>query len=397
MSSSDARPFFLLACLYAPVGVIAPKALAPLLFVLGIWLLLRRVRLGQIRRPFQGRMAMLAGAIAVWSLLSVLWALDTPAALMTFAKLVGVLLSALLLLDGLRDLSLDDHAPLRKALLLSFGLSAVLLGLESLSGAAAHQWFYDLQDRRNEFDETILNRAEALLLLAVWPAALTLWWSGRRVWPLIAILAAGAIVVTGVSNSNHAAMAVAFIIVPIAWYLGPWLQRILAVLIVAGVLAAPLLPATLLAPEKWADHIGESYYSALHRLHIWEFAAGKIGQAPLLGWGMDAARRIPGGDTKLPGGGNVMGVHPHNASLQIWLELGGVGAVLAAAFLALLWCRAGKLATNHERAAATGLLLAGFVVAHLSFGIWQTWWMAALALSGTVFALAQRQTPKNEK
>ncbi|MDP6691905.1 MAG: O-antigen ligase family protein [Alphaproteobacteria bacterium] len=395
--TAGARPFLLLACLYAPVGVIAPKALAPLLFVAALWLLFRRARLGQLRRPFQGRTAVLAGAIALWSLLSVLWALDPSAGLMTFAKLAGVLLSALILLDGLQDVAADDHAPLGNALLLTFGLSAVLLALESLSGAAAHQWFYDLQGRRKEFDETVLNRAEALLLLAVWPTALALWRRGRPLWSFFAVLVAGAIVVIGVSNSNHIATVAALAVAVIALCLGPWLQRLLALLIVAGVLAAPLLPSTLLAPDKWAGYIGEGHYSALHRLHIWQFAAQEIGQAPVLGWGMDAARRIPGGDTKLPGGGNVMSVHPHNASLQIWLELGAVGAILTAAFLALLWYQCGKLATNHDRAAATGLLLVGLVVAHLSFGVWQTWWMAALALSGTIFVLVQRQMPQNEK
>jgi len=75
--------------------------------------------------------------------------------------------------------------------------------------------------------------------------------------------------------------------------------------------------------------------------------------------------------------------------LQIWLELGGIGAVLWAALLASLWLRVGGLPQPSARAAATGLLLNGLVVANLSFGVWQTWWMAALALSGIIFVLAQ--------
>ncbi|MEO2037667.1 MAG: hypothetical protein ABGW90_03050 [Martelella sp.] len=47
-----------------------------------------------------------------------------------------------------------------------------------------------------------------------------------------------------------------------------------------------------------------------------------------------------------------------------------------------------------DRAAATGLLLSALTVANLSFGIWQTWWLAALGLGGIVFALAARLNSK---
>ncbi|MBC8241090.1 MAG: O-antigen ligase family protein [Alphaproteobacteria bacterium] len=200
----------------------------------------------------------------------------------------------------------------------------------------------------------------------------------------------------GVSNSNQIAAALGLVGAILAWRTGPWLQRLLAAIFVVGVLGAPLLPTTLLAPERLAGYFDSSHYSGLHRLHIWHFTAQRIVEAPVLGWGMDASRRIPGGDTGLPGGGNAMGLHPHNASLQIWLELGATGAILWAVLLAGLWFRAGALGRRSQRAVATGLLLAGLTVANLSFGIWQTWWLVALSLGGIMFALAVRLRPDQE-
>ena len=78
----------------------------------------------------------------------------------------------------------------------------------------------------------------------------------------------------------------------------------------------------------------------------------------------------------------------------ITLGPGAVGAVLAAIFLAGLWLRAGAMPNRAARAAATGLLLSALTVANLSFGIWQTWWLAALALGGLVFVLALRINSK---
>jgi exopolysaccharide production protein ExoQ len=397
MPSARARPLFLLAALFAPVGVVAPKALVLLLFVVALWLLPRRWRQGQLRRPFQGRSAILAAMIGAWALLSALWALDDAAAFWTFARLAGVAAMALFVLDGINDLEPGDSGPISWVLVAAFTLAALLLGLESLSGGAAYQLWFEWLGRADEFQRTILNRSEILLLLAAGPCALTLLQRDRQAWATTAIAAAMAVVMLGVSNSNQIAGALALVGAVVAWWTGPWLQRLLAGLLVVGVLGAPLLPTTFLTPERLAGYFDSNHYSGLHRLHIWHFTAERIAEAPVLGWGMDASRRIPGGNTKLPGGGNIMGLHPHNASLQIWLELGGVGAVLWAVLLAGLCLRAGALGRRSERAVATGLLLAGLAVANLSFGIWQTWWLVALSLSGVMFALAVRLCPKFKK
>jgi len=388
----QARPLFVLVCLFAPIGVIAAKALVPLLFVVALWLLARRWRNGELARPFQGPLFYAAIAIAAWALISALWALDGTAALTTFAKIAGVLLCALVILDGLQDLRPEDGAILGRGLTAAFIVAATILAVESLSGAAGHQWYMEWRGRGKDFHATVLNRAEILLLLSAWPTAYVLSQGGpgNRVGAVAVIAAAIAIIMVGVSNSNQAAALVSVIIALLAGVTGRWLQKLLAGLVVAGILVAPVLPTTVLAPERWAASFDAEHYSALHRLHIWNFAAQRIAEAPVIGWGLDAARRIPGGDTKLPGGGNVMSVHTHNASLQIWLELGAVGAVIFAGLLAGLWLRIGALDQQMARAAGTGLLASALIVANLSFGIWQTWWMASLALCGLAFMLARK-------
>ena len=393
MPASKALPLFLLAGLFAPLGVIAPKALAPLLLAVALWRWALHWRDGHWRRPLRGAGAVLAGLIALWALLSGLWAMDGMAALATFAKLAGVLLATLILLDGLKRLEAGDKDPLRKTLVWSFAAAVALLGFETFSGAAGHDWLV-WQGRPQDFDLTVLNRSGIVLLLAAWPTALGLWQQGRRRWALGALLAAFAVVMAGGSSSNQVAAVLALSGAVLAWFSGRRLPRVLALVIAAGVLAAPVLPSSWLAPKNLAPYFDEANYSALHRLHIWNFTAQRIADKPVMGWGLDAARRIPGGDTKLAGGGNVMNMHPHNAFLQIWLELGAVGAVLAAIFLAGLWLRAGAMPNRAARAAATGLLLSALTVANLSFGIWQTWWLAALALGGLVFVLALRINSK---
>ena len=129
---------------------------------------------------------------------------------------------------------------------------------------------------------------------------------------------------------------------------------------------------------------------------IWRFAAEKVGERPLLGWGLDASRELPGMHDKvaLPVGGgqiaelDVMPLHPHNNAIQIWLELGIVGALIPALLIAYLLR---GLARPELEAGARAMVLATLtsclVVAFLSYGLWQGWWLGALWLA-TAFAAA---------
>ena len=89
-----------------------------------------------------------------------------------------------------------------------------------------------------------------------------------------------------------------------------------------------------------------------------------------------------------------MGMHPHNATLQIWLELGAIGALLAAISVFALWRAVSVLADPAARATATAMLLSAFTVANLSFGIWQTWWMAVLAASAALWRVTSQVSGK---
>jgi O-antigen ligase len=141
--------------------------------------------------------------------------------------------------------------------------------------------------------------------------------------------------------------------------------------------------------------------SALHRIYIWDFVVGRIADKPVLGWGLDAARRMPGGQDTImlgencPGASPVIGqklpLHPHNAILQTWLELGGLGILLGfGALVATL----GQLYARRRRIVAAVLVassVAGTLVALVSYGVWQEWFLSALMLSAGIAALALRQ------
>lgn len=69
--------------------------------------------------------------------------------------------------------------------------------------------------------------------------------------------------------------------------------------------------------------------------------------------------------------------HPHNGFLQIWAELGIVGAGLATAIVMLMLKAVSDL-PKAALATALGLVAAAAAIAFVEHGAWQPWWTAGL-------------------
>ena len=128
---------------------------------------------------------------------------------------------------------------------------------------------------------------------------------------------------------------------------------------------------------------------------IWSFAGERIAERPLAGWGLDAARGIPGGKDPIRPGETWLPLHPHNAPLQVWLELGVPGAVLFALLVALPWYGLAVVPWPRIFVAAAGTSLAIALIASLAtYGIWQEWWVATLWFSLFSVLVMSRLPPR---
>jgi O-antigen ligase len=182
--------------------------------------------------------------------------------------------------------------------------------------------------------------------------------------------------------------------------LGP---RLVGAVVALAVLVMPLLVGFI--PKIPSANLPPS---AVHRLVIWDFAATRIAEKPLAGWGMEASRALPGGRARPDAATldrlnitnpaqreflalahvEVMPLHPHNGALQLWLELGGIGALIGAALILLLGFAASRSAAP---AVGAGMLASAAVTGMLSFGLWQAWWVASLLLAMVALALLPRR------
>jgi O-antigen ligase len=371
------------AFMIAPMGVVAQKGEVIVLGLAGAVLFVQGASAGTWRAAFRTPTAAIFLALLLWAMATAAWAVSTPAALELWKSLALIFAAILMALNAAGRLTAEDRKRVATWAAAGLGLGLILLGVELAfdqplmrlvqSGAAAPR-------------PSSLNAGVSIALAVVGPIAAALWRRGQKALGVSLIVAVAGVV--GFSDGTSAKIA---LIVAAAAFFVVWIAHrkaidILCLIAALMILAAPIALNTVVPPPQSLDQtVTGAARSALHRLYIWDFAARRIIEKPFVGWGLDASRDLPGGQRRVLGNAPVMSLHPHNAALQVWLELGAPGAALAA-LLVLAAGAAIRRRPRAGRAASAAALFGALTIAGLSFGLWQNWWMATLGLIAVLSA-----------
>ncbi len=244
--------------------------------------------------------------------------------------------------------------------------------------------------------ESVGNRPMALATLLLVPGLIVAWKIGgtvtARLFLLSALVFIAAVVVKANHQSSQLAVIIAAVVALVAWLNTRITRRVLLVVWCIGILAAPLIGA--LGMKMGAHRASWLFESASARVIIWGSTAERIGDRPILGHGAAAAQVLQKTQARpAVREGEVFARytarHAHNAYLQIWFDLGLVGAVLLAAFGASLIARTGLLPEQDQWLALTAFA-AGAAMMATSYGLWQLWIQASLGLSIAISIAALR-------
>jgi len=371
------------AFLTGPLALLAPLGLAPLLTVVAAGLAV----IAGLQRRLPVPSADLAASLALLcalALASGLWAVDSGHSLARAGRLVGECVEGLLLVDAGARLTPPERRRVLTALALGLAVLVVLAVADWGVAGGLTRWMHGSRAR-----VSANNRGATVLAITMWPALVWLWRARGRGLALAGWGVAAVGVAACASESAQLALAVASLGFLVAWRLGRAAAQTMVVLASAAVIAMPLLPFIVPPPMPLApDRLLKP--SAVHRLVIWRFADERIGERPLLGWGLDASRAIPGGEQRvvMPDGAGhllqlqLMPLHPHNGALQVWLELGAVGALVGALLTMVATSRLAVPSLDPAvRAAGLAAFTAAAIELSLSYGMWQSWWIAALWLA----------------
>lgn len=381
------KSVLILFFLISPVAVVAPKGIVLLVAFAGItglisWLNKGRPGISLPRLP----MVLLALTL-LWALASSLWALDTAGAETLTVRLMALCVCGVALLHSMQQFTSETGQRLEKFFLAGYGAGALALSIGYLfaliTGRSLWSTFAD-------DPLTTLNNGAAVMALLYFPFATILWKRRHRA----GAIAAGVLLLVALfllsSDAAILSLIVGVMVASLVIFLGRPGVLVIAAVVCAVFITAPTLSKTFLPPPPLQGLNATSPSSADHRRMIWQFVNGRIDQKPLWGWGMDSSRNIPKEEFRISPILEILPLHPHNAALQVRLELGLPGAILVSTFIAaMFWTLSPPGIPVPQRAVGAAVICSYLTIAFISYGVWQNWWVAvAWAVAGITCLIA---------
>ena len=406
------------AFLALPMAVLAPRGGSVILVLAAVAVLAlspaNALRIGALPRL----LTLAIGALVLWAVVSLAWTVDFAVTLKKVLPFAATVFAGLVLVAAARDMKEEERRFFAAALVAGFVLGLVVLVEEIISmGALIRLGTFGELTEANRLGSRayplgFLNRGVTVVPLLLWPAVLALWAKGKK--PAAFVLWLLALATILFTDADAAVLGMAFGLAVFLVVLPAARKTIagVAVAVVLSTLAAPAITRLLPEPASAAAEYPFLSSSAVIRLQIWNFAADQIAKKPLTGWGFEMSRsfssradekwtvplRAPDGSV-FRGYTEPMPLHPHNAVLQWWLELGLVGAALAAAilFLILMEIRRGPYPAV-AKAAAAALVIGALGTAAVTYGAWQNWWVSynllvAALMTGVLTATREHPEP----
>jgi len=229
----------------------------------------------------------------------------------------------------------------------------------------------------------IFNRPVLTLLMLVPP--LIAWYLGQssRGWlyglGLLLVFAATAL--RSESDAAVLGLIVIGLVVPLAWYAPRLTCGLAAIVFLAALGLSPIVgPLTSSVMPASMHRLLASGHSR-ERVALWTSFGAAVRKQPFIGGGFNVsphmaetavAKKVPARQRRMLAIG-----HPHNAALQIWTELGAVGAVLALGIIFLILYQI-ALQPHPVGSMSLALIAGAAPVALVGHGAWQGWWAASL-------------------
>ncbi len=342
------------------------------------------------------------------------WSLDQDEATKKLLEMLPVVVATILLILGIRSVGAETAR--RSAFWFGAALvagSAVLL-FELATGQYLARLLYTVfppdADKVAKHFTVVggkivdipshkLNRAVTDMVFVLWPGALLVLGAALSVrntligWAILFLIVMACVVLSDAGSATVALGLSALVFLIARLWFRTAQYMVAAGLVVALVLSVPLgrIPHEL----GWTKVEWLPASSVRARFFIWAYTSTKSMEKPIAGIGMLGTPKLPqmGNEYREPTRAERFrlrpSVHAHNIFLQIWLELGAIGAGL---FLALGIAILSAIGRIYEQARpfALAAFAAGCGVGFSGFGLWQTWQLAGVLMMAVVIALGLR-------
>jgi len=324
-----------------------------------------------------------------YALISSFWAIRPNESVSLWIRMVGVLFCSLGLFAYVPYINKKEI--ILKVLLGGIVLALIFANIEIFTNGFISRTFGISYKVSHEFDIVIFNRAASVLSLISWAAIYYLISLQKKK----SALALFTVVFLTVLRLDSFSTVIGFFIggvfiFPIVYYKGQKALKVFATLAVIGVFAFAVA-ASVMNAHKLVGNVPTVPGAASDiRLYIWDYSAKQALKKPIFGWGLNASRSYPVQESDyVQGGRSPLPLHPHNNTLQIWLELGVVGLFIFSAFLVLILLRISKTIQDpYMMASCTALFVNYFLIGQTAYGMWQTWFIGSGILAAIFLKIA---------
>ncbi|MBL6948978.1 MAG: O-antigen ligase family protein [Rhodospirillales bacterium] len=387
------------AFLFVPMATLLARGIAPLFVVAALGVLLTGlINKRAVTLPL-GPVLFFLAAFAGWSLLTWFWSISPGETLKTGISLTATFFCAAVLVAAAGGLNELEDRIFRNALILGGFIGFLLIAFEFASNAWLSRFLYGLDGKLLFFVEgsytATLNPGLAATSLYIGPWSLAVWKRFSR-----SVAATGIAFATGLLLLSQADVVVLSIFAgsvvgTLTFFCTSSMPRILAVMVALGVLVAPAIPGLVRSPIGVGQSLPFLSPSGIHRVVIWQNTVKHIRKNPILGGGFDTSRALYGvkdrvkyfsskdtGEVIWDARFEPIPLHPHNGFLQVWLELGAIGAVILLGLLLAMFRAIDRLVSGRvNRAVSFGMATVWLTIVSLSFGAWQSWWLTSIFLT----------------
>lgn len=375
---------------FPTVGMLAKHGMSTLGIALAV--LLGALTLLERRAPWPGWALVLpAVALLAVQVLDLAAAPACPPCAERWPQAAGAIVLLLpLAAAGMVAATRLDRGLVRRALVAGVLIGAVV----ALAELGLDAPIYRLLNGRDPAETVSLSRYNrgivALVLLAI-VAGGVLWGEGKRLSAFGLLALMGAVSMLGISLIAHLCLLLG-VVTLIAGAVAERLVRFAMVVVVAMQMLTAPWAANAVYDWVVRDNVEIGDMAIRHRLELWDHGGALARERPWTGWGIDAFDHRPIDPERLAKAERMTKPepHPHNAGLQLWVETGLVGVLLGIAFLAAVAWRIGRLPRS-VRPWASAVLAVGLLPGLVSFGIWQTTYLAMAAVAAFAVGLLREE------
>jgi O-antigen ligase len=369
------------------------------------------------------------GVLLLYALASSLWSVDTAAAIGKVLCLAAVVIMSLMTARLAARESRAGALRIGEGLWLGLLIGLVFYLIEAATDQSLKIWIINafhvspeiLQPSKaytwsngklTSIGDAALTRNATPITLLLWPGMMAALGAIARPWntriALLLLALAIPTVFLSPQESSKTAVIAGLLAFGLAWLSSRWSWRLIATAWVMACLG--IVPAAIVAYRLDLHHASWLQDSARYRIVIWNQLAERTLLTPIAGTGaysiyvLEARNRKGKGDhqglreaasgppPEIPPAGEPFtpyAPHAHNVYLQVWLELGAVGALLLMAAGLQIIAHIRRLSELLQPFAFATFCSAATLMAS-SYGMWQSWYMALLALTPVLFASGAR-------